>query len=80
MKRSPRSFTFKVERSDDNDVTTAIAAWRLAWAERIILGEIDEEGRTEISVYLYEGWEKGPSGFVAWVNKMTGPKEKRDEA
>jgi hypothetical protein len=75
-----KSFVFKVERSDDPHVLHAIAAWKLAWAERVVLGEIEEDGMTTIAVYLSDDWETGPKAMQEWVAKMTGPKEKRDEA
>lgn len=65
-------FSFRVERSDEQDVKIAIAAWQLAWASRVELGEIEEDGKTTILVVMSDDWQQGPAPMVAWAaSKLT---------
>ena len=65
----PRTIELKIENTQERDADFAIAMWRLAWADRVVLGEIDEDGKTAIQVQLSDGWESGPDEMVAWVKE-----------
>lgn len=65
-------FMFRVERSDAPDVEFAIAAWKLAFASRVDLGDIAEDGMTTIEVTMADDWESGPDQMVAWVKSKIG--------
>lgn len=71
------AFCFKVESSQSEDAKTAIALWQLAWAKRVVLGEIDEDGMTSIYVVLSVDWRSGPAAMVAWC---TAKLAKNDES
>lgn len=68
-----QTFSFKVEATQEHNAKQAIAMWQLAWASRVVLGEMDDDGATTVEVTLTDDWESGPSDMVAWVrSKLAG--------
>lgn len=67
-----QTFTFKVGASQEHDAKEAIAMWQLAWASRVVLGDMDDDGMATIEVTLADDWESGPSEMVAWVRGKLG--------
>ena len=54
---------------DDESLRVAIELWKATWLSSVLLGPMDDDGRSVVTIEISEDWGHAPDGARKWLEE-----------